>query len=226
MNSLANYTSCPISFYTKNTTVLTSTLAIIMAGINPIIWATAIFGIVLPPYSAIQEQKLTDLKAMRETNGSMEREMENLEYNNERLKAENEKIEASVGRIQDMKDTLANCNKMGDKAMVQLEQQLASSKATLAQLEVNRTNELVDNIFDVMLAVDEDQNFSLSDAEIDVMVAKIKQIMNVEVDEEGLKNKIIENGRDLDSIMLLMKDILNGDTNSDGGGEVLLRPLD
>lgn len=79
-------------------TVLTSTLALFIAGINPIIYVTAILGITLPPYSAFQEKKITDCKAMRQTNESMTREMENIRFNNERLKAENKKLEGSIGR--------------------------------------------------------------------------------------------------------------------------------
>ncbi len=80
--------------------VLTSTIALSIAGIsiNPIIYVTAILGITLPPYSAFQEKEITDRRAMRQTNESMTREMENLQYNNDRLKAENEKLEGSVER--------------------------------------------------------------------------------------------------------------------------------
>ena len=104
----------------------------------------------------------------------------------------------------------------------QLEQQLEQSKATLGKMETNRTNEIVDNIFDIMLAADEDQDFFLSDGEIDTMIFKIKGIMNVEVNDAAFKEKVIENGRDLDSIMLLLKDFF--DPNY--GGEKVIRVLD
>jgi hypothetical protein len=121
-----------------------------------------------------------------------------------------------------MKDIYADSQKMGKKSLGQLEQQLEKSKAALAQMETNRTNEVVDNIFDIMLAVDEDQDFSLSDVDIDAMILKTEGIMNVEVDGEAFKKKIIENGRDLDSIMLLLKDILDAES----GGKKVIRLLD
>ena len=122
-----------------------------------------------------------------------------------------------------MKDIYADSQKMGKKSLLgQLEQQLEKSKAALAQMETNRTNEVVDNIFDIMLAVDEDQDFSLSDVDIDAMILKTEGIMNVEVDGEAFKKKIIENGRDLDSIMLLLKDILDAES----GGKKVIRLLD
>jgi cell division protein FtsB len=72
--------------------------ALIIAGINPIIYLTAIAGMIIPPYSALQEQKITDCRALKETNMAMTREMENLKYNNGRLKTENDELEVSVKR--------------------------------------------------------------------------------------------------------------------------------
>ena len=73
-------------------------MALVIAGVNPIIYATAIAGIIIPPYSALQEQKITDCKALKETNMAMAREMENLKYNNNRFRAENDELEVSVQR--------------------------------------------------------------------------------------------------------------------------------
>ena len=42
--------------------VVTSVFALVIAGINPFIYAVAIAGILIPPYSAFQEQKITDCK--------------------------------------------------------------------------------------------------------------------------------------------------------------------
>lgn len=86
------------SFPIIHSTVATSVLALIIAGINPFIYAVSIAGILIPPYSAFQEQKITDCKAMKETNMAMDREMENLQFNNERLQEENTSIEGSVRR--------------------------------------------------------------------------------------------------------------------------------
>lgn len=204
--------------------VLTSTVALLIAVANPFIYVTAILGIVVPVYSAFQEKKITDCKAMRETNRSMAREMENLQFNNERLKDENAKLEGCVERIQNMKDVHKRCKKTGDKSLAQLEEQLKRSKNVLAQMETNRANETVDNIFDIMLAVDKDQDFSLSDYEIDEMALRLRGIMNVEVDVEGFKQKIVENGRDLDSIMILLRESL-GENASESKEHKVIRIL-
>jgi len=127
-----------------------------------------------------------------------------------------------------MKDTYAECQKMGKISIIKLEQQLEESKTALGLMETNRSNEIVDNIFDVMLAVDKDENFQLSDDEIDILITRIEGIMNIEVSDDSLKKKIIENGRDLDSIMLLLRDLLDNDpdTAPEGAGEQTIRVLE
>jgi uncharacterized membrane protein (DUF106 family) len=86
------------AFFFHNYAVMTSIFALVIAGVNPFIYAVSIAGILIPPYSAFQEQKITDCRAMKETNLAMDREMENLKFNNERLQEENASIEGSVGR--------------------------------------------------------------------------------------------------------------------------------
>ncbi len=118
-------------------TVVLSIIALLIS-LNPFVTATAICGIILPPFSAYQEQKITDTKgkwycfcilfslvknnshgnipamfylsftphfilltnitAMKETNEAMERELNNLKFENERLGVENDKLEAAVDK--------------------------------------------------------------------------------------------------------------------------------
>ena len=113
-----------------------------------------------------------------------------------------------------MSDAYAICQEQESVSLKKLEQQLQQSKHTLAQMNTNLSNVVVDNIFDVMLAIDEDQDFHLSDAEIDKLLKRIEGIAGVEVNGEVLKKKIIENGRELDSVMILLKDILSVDSGA------------
>lgn len=194
--------------------VLTSMTALIIAGINPIIYITAIAGMIIPPYSALQEQKITDCKALKETNLAMEREMENIKYNNYRLKTENDELEASVKRFQDMQLAYNECQKLEKVSVSALESQLNASKVALAQMDASRVNEIIDNIFDIIIAVDADENSSLDDSEIDLFIKKMEGIMGLEVSDYALKKNIIDKGRDIDAIVSLLKDLL-GDNGAD-----------
>ena len=95
--------------------------------------------------------------------------------------------------------------------MVELEKQLKESQKVLDQSKVNNRIEIVDNIFEVMTALDKDQDFNLSDDEIDAIIKKLEGLHGVEIHDELLKQKIIENGRNLDSVLKLCHDLLDDD---------------
>ena len=110
-----------------------------------------------------------------------------------------------------MKSAYEDCQKMDKISLSKLESQLQTSKRSLAQMAVNRANEIVDNIFEVIINADKDDNWTLDDNEIETLIENIEGIVGVEVADELLKKKIIENGRDLDSILMVIKGLLDDD---------------
>ncbi len=191
--------------------VISASLALIVASLNPVVLITGVLGIIIPPYSALQEQKITDCKAMRETNMVMELEMNNLKYNNERLREENEKLHAAVERLNDCKDVYATCQSMKNVSITELEAQLKDSRRTYALMKNNHMDDVIQNITDVMLAVDMDNDMTVSDDEIDRLTKQIEKINNVEIDDEAFKLKIIEYGRDFFAIGRLLEELMDDD---------------
>jgi hypothetical protein len=91
-------------------------------------------------------------------------------------------------------------------------------------MAVNRANEIVDNIFEVIINADKDDNWTLDDNEIETLIENIEGIVGVEVADELLKKKIIENGRDLDSILMVIKGLLDDDpTTMVEDGETIMK---
>jgi hypothetical protein len=107
--------------------------------------------------------------------------------------------------------------------MATLEKQLDQSKTNLALLQKNRTAEIIDNMFDIMLALDKDQDFHLSDEEIDTVTKKIEQIEGIEIQDELFKQKIIDAGRNMDAVLKLMNDLLDDDPTTAPEEEKILR---
>lgn len=204
---------------TASTSVTFATLSLIIAYINPVVLVTSVLGIIVPPYSALQEQKITDCKAMRQTNVVMEQELNNFQYNNDRLHEQNDELEATVDRLKDMKDAYKECQSMKVVSIESLEAQLKNSEAVLATMEGNRVEQSVQNIFDVMMAVDIDMDGKLSDSEIDDLTKKIEGIGNVEIADAAFKRKIVESGRSIDGVMNLLRGLLaetaEGEDNED-----------
>ena len=127
-------------------------------------------------------------------------------------------------RLQDMKSAYEDCQKMDKISLTKLESQLQTSKRSLAQMAVNRANEIVDNIFEVIINADKDDNWTLDDNEIETLIENIEGIVGVEVADELLKKKIIENGRDLDSILMVIKGLLDDDpTTMVEDGETIMK---
>ena len=127
-------------------------------------------------------------------------------------------------RLQDMKSAYEDCQKMDKISLTKLESQLQTSKRSLAQMAINRSNEIVDNIFEVIINADKDDNWTLDDNEIETLIENIEGIVGVEVADELLKKKIIENGRDLDSILMVIKGLLDDDpTTVVEDGETIMK---
>ncbi len=119
-----------------------------------------------------------------------------------------------LGRIQNTKDILAECRRQNVQSISQLEEQLKESQEILSQMRENHRAEIIDNIFDVMLALDKDQDYHLSDEEIDTITVKIEAIEGLEIDDELFKQKIIESGRNLDAVLKLLNGLLDDDPNT------------
>jgi hypothetical protein len=110
------------------------------------------------------------------------------------------------------------CQKLGKVSLSSLESQLNDSKVALARMDASRTNEIIDNIIDIIIAADTDATLTLEDNEIDLFIQKVEGIMGLEVSEDEFKKRIVENGRNIDSIISLLTDLLD-DNFADQSGK-------
>ncbi len=117
-------------------------------------------------------------------------------------------------RIQNTKDTLAEIKRTNVKSITSLEKQLKESQVILSRMKDNERSQIIDNIFTIILALDKDNNSTLDDHEIDSITKKTERIGGLEIDDELFKQKIIENGRDLDAVLTLLNGLLDDDPNT------------
>ena len=82
---------------------------------------------------------------------------------------------------------------------------------TVRYIFSNMTRRLSAHFSEVIINADKDDNWTLDDNEIETLIENIEGIVGVEVADELLKKKIIENGRDLDSILMVIKGLLDDD---------------
>jgi hypothetical protein len=82
---------------TAGVSFLSSLAALIFeAAAHPVVWVSGVLGAVLAPYAALQQQKLTQVEALHQTNRRMEQEVQQLEAENVRLSQQVREMEESV----------------------------------------------------------------------------------------------------------------------------------
>jgi hypothetical protein len=214
LNELEEWTPIEKSVAIFASISVVSSIISLVISLNPISKCTAILGILIPPYCLYQERKITDIKALKETNQRLEYEVSQLSNSNQKLNNQNDQIESTVKRLKESQDALVYLKSSKNVSIQLLEKQIEKSEATLVLMKKNHINELVDNIFDVMLAVDTDGDFKLSDKEIATLTSRLQGIHDIQIDSSMFKCKIIEAGRDMNAVLSLISNLLNGNDGS------------
>jgi hypothetical protein len=182
--------------------------------LHPIVYISGILGVVLSPAAALQQRKLTEVEALRETNQRMTENVQVLQHENNRLASQVETMQVSVSNLSNLEQTLEKLSSLQANTVDEIEHQVKESKDILAHMQRNYQAELLQSIISVLLAIDADQNMLLSDEEIDDLIQDMEGIHDVDINNDQLKNIIIhEQGRSVLGIMEIAKQALAG--NSD-----------
>lgn len=105
-------------------------------------------------------------------------------------------------------DTIASVQ---GQSIGELETQLEETRKIYGRLQDNLQGDILNNLIEVALACDTDENMVLSDAEIDGAISKLESIHGVNVDNEVIRKVLVQNGRSLDAIMDLIRNLLRDD---------------
>jgi TolA-binding protein len=193
---------------------LTSSVAAMAVESNPVVYVSGAIGAVVAPMAALQQTKLTQVEALRQTNERITSEVAQLKDENERLQTQVASLEESVVRLQDMSKTLETIRAVEGQSVDELEKQLKESESILDQMQDNLRGDVVQTLISIVLAIDHDGDMCLSDAEIDTLCAKIEGMSNkgIDLNEEKLRTKLVENGRSLNAVMEVIKNMLDENT--------------
>jgi len=197
-------------------------IAAMVIAYNPLVIIASVFGLLVPPFTALQEQKMTDIKAMEETNEAMERELANLKHENDRLAGENKELETSIVKLQDLTDVFEEIHKMKGDSLDVLEIELKEREKTLAKMEENKLAKVLDNIISIVSSADENGDDILLDNELDVMIANIEKINNVQIDSAKVKALVGEAGNSFEAVTNLVKNVMNNDPNTGPEDKVII----
>lgn len=182
---------------------------------NPIAKVSGVMGLGIAPYAALQERKIAETKALIEVNVAMERELDQFKAENERLHENVGKLEGSVKNLEELEDTLAEIKKMESASIDDLEALLEEQKQIEDMMEDNLVANICQNIISICLSIDKDGDMSLDDSEIDVLLRKIESIGGVKVKGDMFKEKIIANGRSMEAVMEIIRNLLDDKLDDD-----------
>jgi len=193
-------------------TAATSAVAMIVNG-NPLTVASGTLGVVVPSYSAVQQQKLTETEALKQTNEFLERELDNLKIENNRLSESCKKLEGSVANLEDMEEALADIREMETQNLDLLEEQIVESQEILDSMQESVRSTVIQNVISILFAVDTDGDCKLSDDEIDTLIHRVESINDVDINDEMIKKLIIDKDRNIDGVMDVIRDAMENSSD-------------
>lgn len=173
--------------------------------------AFTILGLFIPIYSAYQEQKVTEakevMKKAKKYKERMQRYVKDIHEHQVALK----KMEKSTSNLEELKGTLEEVRKFENASLEELEKSLETKKDILKMSDNNLAAKAVDNIFDVVMASNQDGNEELSKDEIDKIIKTTEGLYNVDLNDKIVREKIKKYGLTESGIMRFVDDIFRND---------------
>mmetsp|Transcript_36588 Transcript_36588/g.67693 ORF Transcript_36588/g.67693 Transcript_36588/m.67693 type:complete len:255 (-) Transcript_36588:453-1217(-) len=186
-----------------------ASIAAMVVEVNPIVYLSGVTGAAVAPYSAFQQQKITDTEALEETNEALGEEVNKLKEENDRLEASVGQLETSVENLRDLEETLETIKKSETKNIDQLEKQLEEQKAILSKMKGNLKSTIMQNLLTTLFAIDLDGDMILSDDEIDLLITKIENLYGVDLKDDMFRAMIVGSGRDINAVMEILKNLMD-----------------
>jgi hypothetical protein len=104
-----------------------------------------------------------------------------------------------------MEQTLSSLQSVQGQSVDELEAQLQESKDILARMQTNQRGQILQNLITVLLSADADGNMMLSDEDIDNIIHRLEGLHNVNIDDDKVRQLIIDNGRSIEAVMELAR---------------------
>jgi hypothetical protein len=118
-----------------------------------------------------------------------------------------------------MEQTLQALQTVEGQSVELLEQQVVESKKVLKQLQGNHAGRLLQNFLTVLFQVkNQDQDMILDDDDIEALISRLEGLHgNINVNDELLRRVIVEQGRSIQAVMQIAKNIIQGSSSGSSG---------
>lgn len=227
---------------------------------QPSVYVSSAIGCLVAPYTAIQQEKITQVEALTETNERLTSQLKELHDENARLQTQVHDLEQSVVQyvhtytqntlyyaqvylyshshilsfcmngvyvyivgilstlvfsLEEMKQTLKTVQATEGQSLNELERQLTTSKEILDKMQDNLMADIMQTLITVVVTCNKDGDLVLGDDEISAVVQKMERLQNMEFKEDLLRAKLVSEGRSLNAILHVCKNLLDNDIPAD-----------
>jgi hypothetical protein len=169
-----------------------------------------ILSSIVGPYAYWQETRLTDIKTLKETEQVIKAVAENLKAENVRLAENVENMTDSVNKLEDVEQALQVITTTQGNAVQALSKQVQETKENLKRMQVNVKGDILRNLLSIFKKIDTDGDQSVSDAEVDACIKRMKNVPGVQVHEEQFR-KEFQGGKSTRAVMGIVKNLLKDD---------------
>ena len=175
---------------------------------HPAIVISGCLGLILSPYAKFQQEKLTQVKALEQTNSVLEDELIYLQQQHEEITKHVQVVNASTTKLRSLQSTLSTMQSANINSIDQLEQQVQQSKNLLLQFQQNTQAMILQNLITVLVNCDGDKTMTLQDTEIDTLIKSLESIHNVQYNEAKIRQVIVDNQRSITAIMEIARNLI------------------
>ena len=152
---------------------------------------------------------------MQETNAALSEQVDRLGQENNRLHDTVVDLSATVDRLEDVEQALDAITQQQGMSIEALEEQVRDNRDILSRMRSGLKSNILQNLLQVVIRSDKDGSMTVGEHEIDELMVKLEEIDGVTVNEEPFKKLVLESGGSLESIMSVIKSLMN-DTEFDG----------
>lgn len=207
--------------------LLTSLLSIkIFISPTPVLISSAL-SLLLAPYTAWQQQKISQAQSRLQVNQVLQAEVESLELENQHMQEQIRQAQENVSQTDALQTTLAALQQLSQSTLrfPTISAQLSTYRVALKEKQrSNRVGLLVQKIAQPIVAmgnstddydVGDDSNLMLSDSEIDEMIQSFDELPGVNVvDEDRIRKLILDEGRSVGALLALLRNVLVDDDDT------------
>jgi hypothetical protein len=191
-----------------------SIAAMVMVG-GTIVKTSSVLIYLLSPYSYFQQTRITDIRALKETNAALTGEVNQLAIENDNLNVAVGRLGESVGKLEDIETVMQAITETQGQSVESLKATVEDNRRNTERMETNIQASVLQNILSVVFSSDANGDYNLSDKETSTLIRSLRDVNGVQVDEKRFREVVKDKKGSVEGVVEILKDLLDEDSNSE-----------